>query len=86
MPLDPDSCTCYWLLHLHLHLHLARKSCHNLGNWLAEVTRAESGVGKPAAEAWDQANLSVTDIGEVTAAQGGQDSRLLISCFVQPNI
>jgi len=42
-----------------------RKSCHNLGNWLAEVTRAESGSGKPAAEAWDQANLSVTDIGEV---------------------
>ena len=52
--------------HLHPHLHLARKSCHNLGNWLAEVTRAESGSGKPAAEAWDQANLSVTDIGEVT--------------------
>ena len=57
-----------------------RKSCHNLGRWLAEVgkkrfllqptlksqvTRAESGSGKPVGESWDGNNISVTDIGEV---------------------
>lgn len=42
-----------------------RKSCLNLGRWLAEVTRAESGSGKPVAESWEGGNISVTDIGEV---------------------
>jgi len=42
-----------------------RKSCLNLGRWLAEVTRAESGSGKPVEESWGGGNLSGTDIGEV---------------------
>jgi Rab-like protein 3 len=42
-----------------------RKSCLNLGRWLAEVTRAESGSGKLVGESWEGGNMSVTDIGEV---------------------
>jgi len=47
-----------------------RKSCLNLGRWLAEVTRAESGSHKyslaQAGGAWDGGNISGTDIGEVS--------------------
>jgi len=46
-----------------------RKSCLNLGRWLAEVTRTESGSNKyspaQAGGAWDGGNISGTDIGEV---------------------
>ena len=30
-----------------------------------QVTRAESGSGKPVGESWEGGNISVTDIGEV---------------------
>merc|ERR1712142_1376813 len=47
-----------------------RKSCLNLGRWLAEVTRAESGSHKyslaQAGGAWGGGNISGTDIGEVS--------------------
>ncbi|XP_023328945.1 rab-like protein 3 [Eurytemora carolleeae] len=51
-----------------------RKSCLNLNRWLAEVTRCESGSGKfgsrgggggGTAAAWEDGNISGTDIGEV---------------------
>jgi len=47
-----------------------RKSCLNLNRWLAEVTRTESGTGKfgtrsEATGAWEDGNISGSDIGQV---------------------
>ena len=50
-----------------------RKSCLNLGRWLAEVSRAEGGTNRQrvagAGGAWDGGNISGTDIGEVRRQQ-----------------
>ena len=50
-----------------------RKSCLNLGRWLAEVNRAEGGTNRQrvagAGGAWDGGNISGTDIGEVRRQQ-----------------
>lgn len=42
-----------------------RKSCQNLGRWLAEVTRVESGTGKGWGGAWEGGSKSGSDIGAV---------------------